>query len=152
GRRGPEGTARKDTRRRSPVRHLRPVETAPRTADRLGPRPERRGAAQHPPVRRSRGAPVKTEDQLEERPGEGPGAERVRDPGAAYPPASHARRDAEGESAGERRMKTLHEAIDDAMRAAIKNYDRGDTTPPVALLWPDPAGEWQPVATLLREE
>lgn len=49
-------------------------------------------------------------------------------------------------------MKTLLEAIDDAIRAAIKNYDRGDTTPPVALLWPDPAGEWQPVATLLREE
>ncbi|CCJ35866.1 hypothetical protein BN140_0943 [Methanoculleus bourgensis MS2] len=49
-------------------------------------------------------------------------------------------------------MKTLLDAIDDAIRAAIKNYDRGDAVPPAALLWPDPTGEWQPVATLLREE
>jgi len=49
-------------------------------------------------------------------------------------------------------MTTLLDAIEDAIRAAIKNYDRGDTIPPVALLWPDPTGEWQPVATLLREE
>lgn len=49
-------------------------------------------------------------------------------------------------------MKTLLEAIDDAIRAAIKNYDRGDAVPPAALLWPDPTGEWQPVATLLSEE
>ena len=48
-------------------------------------------------------------------------------------------------------MTTLIETIDDAIRAAIKNYDRGDTKPPAALLWPDPAGEWQPVVTLLRE-
>ncbi len=49
-------------------------------------------------------------------------------------------------------MTTLIEIIDGAIRAAIKNYDRRDTIPPVALLWPDPTGEWQPVVTLLREE
>lgn len=49
-------------------------------------------------------------------------------------------------------MTTLIETIDDAIREAIKNYDRGEAIPPAALLWPDPAGEWQPVVTLLREE
>lgn len=49
-------------------------------------------------------------------------------------------------------MTTLLDAIDNAIRAAIRDYNRENTTPPVALLWPDPSGEWQPVATLLREE
>src|SRR5690554_1702636 len=49
-------------------------------------------------------------------------------------------------------MKILLDEINDAIKEAIKNYDRGDTMPPAALLWPDPTGEWQPVATLLSEE
>jgi len=44
-------------------------------------------------------------------------------------------------------MTTLLDAIEDAIRAVIKNYDRGDTIPPVALLWPDPpesGSRWRP--------
>jgi hypothetical protein len=48
--------------------------------------------------------------------------------------------------------QSLLDYISMAVQKAIKNYDRGDAIPPVALLWPDPTGEWQPVATLLREE
>jgi len=47
-------------------------------------------------------------------------------------------------------MTTLLDAIDNAIRAAIRDYNRENTTPPVALLWPDPSGEWQPVATLAQ--
>ena len=48
--RAPEDRADQDPRRRAALRHLRPLEAAARTADRLGARHQRRRADEHPPL------------------------------------------------------------------------------------------------------
>ena len=49
-RRAPEGGAHQNSGRRAALRHLRALETAARTAHRLGPGHQRRRADEHPPV------------------------------------------------------------------------------------------------------
>ena len=63
---GVAGETQADPGRGAALRHLRPLEAAPRAAHRLEPRPERRRANEHPPVRRS-GHPAKEpEHQVDE--------------------------------------------------------------------------------------
>ena len=82
-------------RGRGPLRHLRPLEAARRAAARLGARPRRRRAPQHPALRDRRRPAREAQRQVEQGPRQEP--RRLRAP---QRPPPHARGEAGGAGAG----------------------------------------------------